>query len=1047
MIYKVRAMTILLFAALAAGLGMSPDPLAAQATGTIRGRVVEAGTNRPLSGAQVSVANTAARTVTSASGEYTLGNVPAGSQRVRASIIGHATSEQTAQVAAGEAATVNFTLGASAVALDAVVVTALGRTTPQRAVATAQQTVRGTEIAQTQRENFVNALQGRIAGVEVNSTSGVPGASTSITIRGVSSLSSSNQPLFIVDGLPLDNKTMNTSALASDAPGSTTAFNNRGVDFTNRAADINPEDIESITVLKGPEASALYGIDAANGAIVITTKRGRSGRGQIEYSNSFRVENTRTRPEIQTVYGPSGVLNPGTAGSASLAYFGSPYPANTRLYDNVDGFFETALTQKHNLAFSGAAADSKINYRLSGGLTRQDGVVPGTRYDRINLTGASQAQVNRFINVDLSMQYINVANDQAFKGLGGPLLGLLTWPSFDDASQYLTPTGARRQATTGLTGITQLLASAEVDNPYFNVNKNHLSSRNNRIIGNLGFTLTPFSWGSIRSNIGVDSYTNQNNILRHPQSSYGINNNGIIDVANDITRNLSTQTVLNFNRRDVGRGFALTGLVGNAIRDDKSNVDASQGQNFLELDFPTVNNTLQRTSTTTITQRRLVSGFASATLDYKRVLFVTATGRNDWTSTIPKNANSFFYPSLSSSFIFSDAFPSVGRFMTGKLRAAYAEVGRDARPYAFVPALESKTTAFGGYGYGFTGPNPNLRPEFARSYEFGTELGFFEDRLGLDVTMYRKRTIDQILNDVRGSYATGYILFNLNGGETRNTGVEVTLRGTPLERDRFSWDFQVNFDRSRGKVIALPNALPETYVSDTWLYGNVRNGTRAGLSTRSLTGQYYLRNNRGEILIDPTTGLPLRSTLFIDAGYDRQPDWTAGVTNTLRFGRSSLSFLVDLRRGGDVLNATQHYLTQRGLTMGTLDRFEPRVINGVLRDGKENSANPTPNTIAVVPGISTGYYTGMSEELFIEQDINWLRLRDVTLRVGLPRRFGQNSSVFITGTDLYMATNYSGLDPVVNGNSAAVGGSGAAGIDFGNFAMPRGINIGINTSF
>jgi TonB-linked SusC/RagA family outer membrane protein len=791
MIYKARAMTILLFAALAAGLGASPDPLAAQGSGSIRGRVLESGSNRPLSGAQVSIPNTALRTVTSASGEYTLGNVPAGSQRVRASLIGHATGEQSTTVSAGEAATVNFSLAASAVALDALVVTALGQTTAQRSVATAQQSVRGEEIAQTQRENFVNSLQGRVAGVEVTTSSGTPGASSSITIRGVSSISGSNQPLMIVDGLPMDNKTLNTASMASDAPGSSTALTNRGVDFTNRAADINPEDIETLTVLKGPEASALYGIDAANGAIVITTKRGKAGRGGIEYNNSFRVENTRTRPEIQTVYGPSGVLNPGTAGSASLAYFGSPYPASTQLYDNVEGFFETAVTQKHNLAFSGAAADSKINYRLSGAVTKQDGVVPGTRYDRINLTGASQAQVNRWMNVDLSMQYINAANDQAFKGLGGPLLGLLTWPSFDDASQYLTATGARRQATTGLTGITQLLASAEVDNPYFNVNKNHISSRNNRLIGNVGFTVTPFSWGSIRSNIGVDSYTNQNNILRHPQSAYGINNNGIIDVANDITRNLSVQTVLNFNRRAVGRGFALTGLVGNAVRDDKSNVDASQGQNFLELDFPTVNNTLQRTSTTTITQRRLVSGFASATVDYNRVLFVTATGRNDWTSTIPKNANSFFYPSLSSSFVFSDAFPSIGEFMTGKLRAAYAEVGRDARPYAYVPALESKTTSFGGYGYGFTGPNPNLRPEFARSYEFGTELGFFEDRLGLDVTVYRKRTVDQILNDVRGSYATGYILFNLNGGETRNTGVEVTLRGTPLERDNLSWDFLV----------------------------------------------------------------------------------------------------------------------------------------------------------------------------------------------------------------------------------------------------------------
>ncbi|HEX8208625.1 MAG TPA: SusC/RagA family TonB-linked outer membrane protein [Longimicrobium sp.] len=1034
MIYKARAMTILLFAALAAGLGVSPDPLAAQATGSVRGRVVESGSNRPISGAQVSIPNTAIRTVTSAGGEYTLGSVPAGTQRVRASLIGHTTSEQTAQVTAGQATQVNFTLSSAAVALDALVVTALGQTTAQRSVATAQQSVRGEEIAQTQRENFVNALQGRVAGVEVTTSSGTPGASSSITIRGVSSISGSNQPLMIVDGLPMDNKTLNTASMASDAPGSSTALTNRGVDFTNRAADINPEDIETLTVLKGPEASALYGIDAANGAIVITTKRGKAGRGGIEYNNSFRFESTRTRPELQREFGISGV------GGSTFQFFGLPYADSTTFYDNVEGFFQTGRTQKHNLAFSGAAADNRVNYRISSGLTQQEGVVPGTRYDRINVTGASQAQVNRWLNVDLSMQYANAANDQDFKGANGPLIGLLVWPQTDRASDYLTPAGTRRR-------VTSLSGGAEVDNPYFSTDKNDVQSRTNRLLANFGFVLSPFSFGNLRTNLGVDSYTNQNQIVRHPESTFGISNNGIIGVDTDITRNLSAQSVLNFNRRTLNRRFSVTGLVGGSARDDKSNVEGLQGTQFIEPDFVSVNNAQLRSNRSVIAQRRLLSAFGSATVDYDRYLFVTVTGRNDWTSTIPQGANSFFYPSISTAFVFSDAIPGLGDVMSGKLRAAYAQVGKDARPYAYRSALEFKTSSYGGYGYGFTGPNPGLRPEFASSYEIGTELGFFEDRLGLDVTMYRKDTRDQIINDVRGSYATGFVLLNINGGVTRNTGLEVSLRGTPVQSDRFQWNFLVNFDRSKGRVISLPRDLPESYVSDTWLYGNVRNGTAKGLSTRSLTGQFYLRNNNGDILIDPTSGLPLRSTAFIDAGYDRQPDWTAGITNTLRYGRASLSFLLDVRRGGDVLNATQHFLTARGLATGTLDRFEPRVIDGVLRDGKENSPNPTPNNIVVVPGVNTGYYTLMSEEQFIEKDINWVRLRDVTLRMGLPRRFGQNSSVFVTGTDLFLLTNYSGLDPVVNGNTAAVGGSGAAGIDYGNFPMPRGINFGISTRF
>ncbi|HYW05428.1 MAG TPA: carboxypeptidase-like regulatory domain-containing protein, partial [Longimicrobium sp.] len=298
---------MLRLAAAAGLLCAAPLMLAAQSTGTIRGTVVESSNRQPLPGVQVSVPNTTLRTATNASGEYVLANVPVGSQRVRASLIGYGAIIRTTQVAAGTAAQVNFNLATSAVSLDELVVTALGQTTEQRSLGTSQQTVRGADIAETQRENFVNALQGRVAGVEVSSTSGVPGASSSITIRGVSSISGSNQPLFIVDGLPLDNKTLNTGVLASDAPGSLTALGNRTVDFTNRAADINPEDIETLVVLKGPEASALYGIDAANGAIVITTKRGKPGRGGIEYTNSFRVESTRARPEIQRVYGPSAL--------------------------------------------------------------------------------------------------------------------------------------------------------------------------------------------------------------------------------------------------------------------------------------------------------------------------------------------------------------------------------------------------------------------------------------------------------------------------------------------------------------------------------------------------------------------------------------------------------------------------------------------------------------------------------------------------------------------------------------------------------------------
>jgi TonB-linked SusC/RagA family outer membrane protein len=1005
-------------------------PAAAQER-TVTGKVTDE-QGAPLASVAVRIRGTTTGTLTGNDGTYSI-RATVG-QVLQFRLIGHTPEERT--IGAGNVMDVQ--LRRAATNLDAVVVTTLGQTNVRRAIGTAQQTIEGIDIAQTQRQNFINALQGRVAGVEVISTSGVPGASSSITIRGVSSISSSNQPLMIIDGLPLDNKTLNTGVLASDAPGSANAFSNRGVDFTNRAADINPEDIETLVVLKGPEAAALYGIDAANGAIVITTKRGRPG-GEFSYSNSFRIEQTGARPSLQRVYGPTTVTG-STVGS--FFYYGSPYPAGTTFYDNIDGFFQTAQTQKHNLAFSGGAQDNRVNYRLSVGADRQEGVVPGSDLSRVNLTGRSQAVVNNWLRADLSVLYMYANNDQPYKGAIGPLVGLLLWPQTDDAKDWRTPAGTRRR-------ITNLSSSDEVDNPYFNIEKNLQNSTNNRVFPNVGLTITPFSWGDVQTNIGADNYTNQNTIKRDPQSAAGFQWNGVIDVADDITRNINAQTLLNLHQKELVGGLKIGGLVGNQISDFKSTTNALKGQDFLDPNFTSVNNTVLRTNRSTINQRRLVSLFGQATLNYNEYLFVNLTGRNDWTSTIPVERNSFFYPSISASFIFTEAFPSLGRMMTGKLRAAYAEVGKDARPYAYRPSLEFKPTSNGGYGYGFTGPNLGLSPEFARSYEFGTELNFFNDRLGLDVTTYRKQTKDQIVNDIRGSYATGYILFNLNGAVTRNTGLEIMLEGTPILRPQVSWDIIANFDRSRGRVLELPNALPESYVSDTWLYGNVRNGTAPGLSTRSLTGLYYLRNNEGQLLINPTNGLPIRSTSFIDAGYDRQPDWTMGLTNTVRYKRFSLNFLFDFRRGGDVFNATEQLLTARGLSERTLDREQPRIIDGVLRDGKENSATPTKNTIVVIPAQQTLYYTDISEELFIEKDVNWVRLRDVTLRFPIPGNLmsAREATGFITGTDLLLFTNYSGMDPIVNGNTAAVGGSGAAGIDYGNFPMPRGFSFGINMRF
>jgi len=926
------------------GAFLLAGPAAAQQR-TITGTVTsEQGT--PLAGVAIVVKGTLGRTATNAAGAYSIR--AAAGQVLQFRLIGSAVVERTV----GDADVIDVVLRRVALDLDAVVVTALGQTREQRALGYSQQSVQGNDIVATQRDNFINALSGRVAGVDVTSTSGVPGASSSITIRGISSISGSNQPLIIVDGLPMDNRTFNTTAMASDV-NSTTALSNRGIDFTNRGADLNPNDIEAITILKGVEASALYGIDAANGAILITTKRGRSGAG-VEYSNSIRMERTRATPTLQRVYGPTSIDAGGVL--SAQTYFGTPYPAGTQFYDNIGGFLQTGVTQTHNVTFSGATPDNQINYRLSTSLDRQEGVVPKSGYDRLSITGSSQAQVSRWLSTDLSMVYTYVNNDQVYKGDIGPLMGLMLWPQNDNAKDYLTPAGTRRR-------LTSLTASTELDNPYFNVNKNAINSKNNRIMANVGFVLTPVSWGYLKTNIGTDNYTNQNLVLRNPESAAGFSSGGILDQADVITRNVSAQTTFNFNSHQLSNDFSISGLVGNSIAAFKTTTDAAVGTQFLDPNFVSMNNTSSRLPKTTTEQRRLVSFFGQAALDYKNYLYFTVTARNDRTSTIPPPRNSYFYPSASLSFVFSDAFPGLRRFVTGKLRAAIAGGAKDARPYAYTPALQYKTTSFGGYGYDFWGPNFALKPERASGWEIGGEASFLHDRLALDVTGYRKITTDQIVNDIRGSYGTGFILFNLNGAKTLSRGIEMTLRGTPLLKPHASWDVQANFTLARGYVLSLPRSLPESYVSDTWLYGNVRAGVLPGISTMSLTGLYYLRvstdssGRKGQLLIDPTTGLPVRSQSFIDAGYDRQPDFTIGLQNTIRYKRFSLDFLLDIRKGGDVFNATEHYLTTHGLSEETLDRDQPRVIQGVLMDGKQNSSNPTVNNIVIVPSAQTGYYT------------------------------------------------------------------------------------------
>lgn len=926
---------------------------------------------------------------------------------------------------------------------EVTVVTSLGIGRNKGSLGYAVQGVKGTDIAETQRENFINALQGRIAGLTVTSTSGAPGASAAIQLRGVNSMSGNNQPLFVVDGLPVSNSTLDQGLLLSNGP-------NRDTDYTNRGADINPDDIESVTVLKGPEAAALYGIEAGNGAIVITTKKGKKGRGTITFSTDVRADNVYRFPETQTVYqrGSNGVTN-----NNYRRMFGEKYAPGTKLYDNINNFFLTGFKTSNALTFE--AGNEQVTYRLSLANLNQTGVVPNSGYSRTNIALSGTAKISDKFKADASLAYTNSETDKTSKGAGGFLLNLLAYPANLDVRNYLNADGTKASVSNGA-------LDTEVDNPYFEVNKNRGKDKTNRVLTNVSLTYDPLTWLSFTARLGLDASATQGWKSVHPESTRsavgigagtGASLGGYYEQYSDQANNYN-YLLFGTAKKSIGKFNGLL-RIGTARKDENYTILSTKGEKFYQANVMNINNTDPLTQRTQerIIRRRVDGIFGEATLDYDKTVYLTLTGRNDVSSTLPRANNSFFYPSTSLSFVFTELGSLKGKetLSYGKLRASWARVANDAKPYAIVPAYETKTTTGGGFGYSVTGANPNLQAEMNTSMELGSELRFFKDRLNLDVAVYKRTTDNSIINNMRLSYGTGFVLTAMNFGSLENQGLEITLSGAPIKTEKFTWDMLLNFTKTDSELKSLPSNLSEYYTSDTWTYGNVRGGTKVGYPLTSLTGYTYLRNTAGQILINPSTGLPVQNITFPIVG-DRNPDFVIGFQNSFVYGDFKLSFLLDIRKGGDVYNGTESYLWSNGLSTRSLDREQPLIVNGVLRDGLENSTTPTKNNIQVSPYYQNEYYNGASANYidsdFVEKNINWLRMRDITLSYRMPSdilkkaKVFESVSMYLTVTDAFIITNYSGADPAVNGLNASSGGAGGTGIDYGVLSTPRGVNLG-----
>jgi TonB-linked SusC/RagA family outer membrane protein len=935
-------------------------------------------------------------------------------------------------------------LSAAGSQLSDVVVTAHGITRNKKSLGYSTPIVEGDEVTRTQRENFINGLAGRVPGLQVNATSGQPGASSQIVLRGIVSLDGDNSPLMVIDGLPISNSTYNQTANAVEGT-------NRRQDYSNRSIDINPADIESYVILKGPEATALYGNMGASGAIVITTKKAKSAKGSVTYNNSFRVEKLTRFPEIQTVYnqGSNGVYaNTINTVTGYRSYFGPKYAEGTPIFDNVKNFFETGFTQKHNLSFEGG--NGGYTYRWSNEYTNQTGTIPNTSLRRLSTRVTGTAVLSPKMRLTSSFTYVNTVNRKANKGDRGFLISLLNFPSWYDARNYQDSAGNRRLTTTNGTIFN------ENDSPLWDVNKNFNEDKTNRFLANTNVSFRPFTWLNVQGALGADIESTNGVSVLHTQSYLGSGSattpkGGQIEPYQALNRiiNGSLTATATHKFKDFNNSY----IIGTNFNDYRYQTDAQYGQNMYNPNFYSINNTLPTTQRTKVTLNRYrnFGVFAQSVLGYKTIAFLTLTGRMDAASRLMPGNPYFFYPAASFAFNFSDlkGMKEYTWLSSGKLRASYAYTGKEPRtPYVTLSRLTPQTSTGGGFAYSVTGGNSILQPEFTKNLELGTELAFLKNRLRLDFTWYNLKSVDQIVAP-RLSYGTGFVLKYINGGTVTNKGIEVQLTGTPIKSKDLNWDVTVNFTKNRGTVTEVPGELPEFYVSDTWLADGVRSSNFKGASSGSLGGFIIARNNKGDYLIEPTTGRPIlqSATDYLFMG-DRTPDFSVGLNNNFSYKNFNLSFLLDFRKGGDVYNATEAFLYRNGLSTKTLDREVPRVIPGVLKDGLENTENPTRNNISILPYYNNAYYSPASE-LFVERDINWIRLRDITLQYTFPRtalarqKIITDLSVFVTGTDVFLITNYTGTDPDSNGNTAGVGGFGGYGIDFGNVGRPRGINFGL----
>ncbi|NVO32920.1 SusC/RagA family TonB-linked outer membrane protein [Hymenobacter lapidiphilus] len=1040
--------------ALGAALALPPQVVRAQTTAqrTVTGVVTAALDRSPLPGVTVIVKGTTIGATTDSEGRFSV--VAAPGSTLSFSFIGYTTQDRAVDAGDGP---ISVALKESTTTLNDVVITGYNIAQERRDIVTAVQEVKAKDIIDSRQTNIVNALQGKVAGVNITSSGGSPGEGSAIVIRGGTSLDGDNQPLFIIDGMIMDN----SSFQESTAPGGGSQFNGllgRSVGTPNRAGDLNPEDIASMTVLKGPAAAALYGLRAANGAVVITTKKGTAGRTTINYRTQFSVDEVNRLPKTQDQYqqGSNGVFDATTRNS-----WGPRFAPGQAQFDNLPNFFDKGYAFQNFLNMSGGT--EKATFFVSASRLDQTGVTPENKYDKTTVRLSGTAQLSPKFNVTGSAQYLNSGGRRTLQGpglfgsQGGFLLSLLNWPQNDDARVYLNADGSRRRLLPPNNG-----TDIDADNPYWSAIYNPQTDRTNRFLGNtqLSFKVLPFL--TLSHNIGTDLATTHSTSVRAVGTSQVGNQNGGVAETVDLNRLITATTLASF-QHTFSENLRGSLILGNTIEQSRSEAVDYIGLVFLNPTFVSINNTAFRNALQRVSTRRLVGNFAQLSTTLFDQIIVELQGRYDKSSTLPRPdegkvfGKGFGYGSAALGYEFTRTLGLEQNSILnyGKLRASVAQVGRDTGPYRVLSPLTSNTYIGGGFRNDFFGSNPLLKPEQTRSYEAGVNLQFFQNRLGFDFNYYFSRTKDQLIAP-RVSQATGFILQYINGGVVTNEGQEVTLSGTPVRSaSGFSWDILANFYHNTNRTESLPSPLTVVFQSDAFITNVHQGGAFVGRPITGIAAYDFQRVTNpespdfGKMLINPTTGYPIPGTTFTYVG-NRAPRFTTQLTNTVSYKGVGLSFLLDFRVGGKVVNGNDLYSTVTGTGPRTTERYKEVVFDGVVTN-TDGSYSPNARPVE----LTQGYYQNILGAVgtpFIE-DASWTRLRYATLSYALPAALLERTGVIkglelnVTGRNLLLLTKYTGADPETAASGSGVRGGGSNGFDYGNVPATRGVDMGLRVTF